>query len=350
MQNDTILNSRQEQILKILKDQGFSSRLKLTDLIVSRKKVSKITLIRDLNQLIEQNFIKVTGKGKATKYELAKKNPFLEYIDLDKYFQTDYFSRKIKKGYSSSIFTHLTDLYSAEEKFLWERSVEIFKKAKKELDHSIYKRELERFVIELSWKSSQIEGNTYSLIEAETLIKQNIVAKNHPQDEALMILNHKKAFDVILDKKKSFRHLSLSDILQLHNVLTQGLISSGIRFQEVRITGTNYVPMSHRSDLENALRKVIGHVNQLEYPPEKALVLSAMIAYLQPFADGNKRTSRMIANAVLLAYDYFPLSYRNVDVNEYRSAMVIFYEQNNLYHLKRIFIEQLEFASNNYFQ
>jgi len=83
--------------------------------------------------------------------------------------------------------------------------------------------------------------------------------------------------------------------------------------------------------------------------PEKALVAACMIAYLQPFADGNKRTSRMLADAILLAHDYFPLSYRSVDVNEYRRAMIIFYEQNNLYHFKRIFLEQLEFAVNDYF-
>lgn len=83
--------------------------------------------------------------------------------------------------------------------------------------------------------------------------------------------------------------------------------------------------------------------------PEKALVLLAMISYIQPFGDGNKRTARMLSNAVLLANDYYPLSYRSVDEVEYKEALLLFYEQNNLFHLKRIFVEQQKFAIENYF-
>ena len=77
---------------------------------------------------------------------------------------------------------------------------------------------------------------------------------------------------------------------------------------------------------------------------------SKKILSVQPFADGNKRTSRMLSNAVLLAHDYFPLSYRSIDVNEYRSAMIVFYEINNLYNYKRLYMKQLQFAIDNYFQ
>jgi len=136
----------------------------------------------------------------------------------------------------------------------------------------------------------------------------------------------------------------------LHNVLTKGLVASGIRAQKVMITGTNYEPMSDKHELESTLRKLIEYVNLVKYPPEKALMLALMVAYIQPFADGNKRTARMLSNAVLMAYDYPPLSYRNVDVNEYRSAIIVFYEINNLFNFKRIFVNQLEFAVNNYFQ
>ena len=80
------------------------------------------------------------------------------------------------------------------------------------------------------------------------------------------------------------------------------------------------------------------------------MIASVMIAYIQPFNDGNKRTARTLSNAILLAHDFFPLSYRNVDINEYRKALILFYEQNNLYHFKKIFLGQLEFALNNYFR
>lgn len=348
--NDTIINSRQQQILKLLKEKDGFSRLNLSRLLVSKKGSSRITIIRDLNGLVKLGFVTARGKGRATRYGLVQINPLLEYIDMDHYFETDPDQREIKSGFNHNIYSNLSGLYSKEEIDLWERSSKMFKKAGEKLDTSIYRRELERFVIELSWKSSQIEGNTYSLIETETLIKQNIRARGHPEEEAVMILNHKDAFETILDKKVAFTKLDFSDVVQLHNVLTKGLVTSGVRSQKVRITGTAYEPVSDKHKLENALRKLIKHVNATTYPPEKAMIVAAMIAYLQPFADGNKRTARMLSNAVLIAHDYFPLSYRNVDVNEYRSAMIIFYETNNLFNFKRIFMSQLEFTMKNYFQ
>lgn len=348
--NDTILNSRQQQILKFLKEKGNLSRLALSRLLAFKKETSRITVIRDLNELVKSGFVMASGKGRATRYGLVRINHLLEYIDIDDYFETDSDRRKIKSDFNHHVYSHLSNLYSNQEIDLWEKSSRAFKQAGENLDPSIYKRELERFVIELSWKSSQIEGNTYSLIETETLIKQNIRARGHPEEEAVMILNHKDAFETILDKRAAFRKLDFSDIVQLHNILTKGLVTSGVRSQPVRITGTAYQPLPDKHDLENALRELIKHINATKYPPEKALILAAMIAYLQPFADGNKRTARMLSNAVLIAYDYFPLSYRNVDVNEYRSAMIIFYETNNLFNFKRMFMSQLEFAMKNYFQ
>lgn len=348
--NDTIPSSRQEQILKLLKEEGSLSRFDISRLVVLKKEASRITVIRDLNELVKSGFVATYGKGRATRYGLVQINPLLEYMDMDHYFETDPDEREIKSNFNNDIYNNLSNLYTKQEIDLWEVGSKRFKEGREKLDPSIYKRELERFMIELSWKSSQIEGNTYSLVETETLIKQNIRAHGHPEEEALMILNHKDAFEMILDKRATFRKLDFHDIVQLHNALTKGLVTSGVRSQKVRITGTAYEPLSDKHDLENALKKLVKHINATKYPPEKALILAAMIAYLQPFADGNKRTARMLSNAVLIAYDYFPLSYRNVDTNEYRSAMIVFYETNNLFNLKSIFMSQLEFAMKNYFQ
>jgi len=348
--NDTNLNDRQKKVLSALERLGGVSRLTLTNQVSPETSVSRITFIRDLNYLIDLNFIKSSGKGKNTIYSLAEANPLLTYLDLENYFEAESENRDINKSFNESVFSNLHDLYSQAEVDLWEKSKKVFKEVGDRLDPSIYKRELERFIIELSWKSSQIEGNTYTLIETETLIKQNIKAVGHSDEEAVMILNHKKAFEVILDKKDSFKKLDFSDIVQLHQVLTNGLVTSGVRSQKVRISGTRYEPLSDKHEIERVLRQLIELVNKTEFPPEKALILSIMIAYIQPFADGNKRTSRMLSNAVLLAYDYFPLSYRSIDVNEYRSAMIVFYEINNLYNFKRLYMKQLQFAIDNYFQ
>ena len=90
-------------------------------------------------------------------------------------------------------------------------------------------------------------------------------------------------------------------------------------------------------------------VNNKESIFEKALLLLVLISYIQPFVDGNKRTARIVSNAVLMNYNYCPISYRTVDAVEYKKAMLLFYEQNNISSFKEIFIDQFRFAVNTYF-
>jgi len=126
-------------------------------------------------------------------------------------------------------------------------------------------------------------------------------------------------------------------------------VSAGIRQGRVRITGTKYLPPDNEWQLREALDKLVAKINSLSHPIEKAFVATAMLSYIQSFGDGNKRTARLIGNALLLAYQYAPLSYRNIDEVEYKKSLVLVYEQHNFYHLKRLFIEQFEFAVANYF-
>ena len=210
---------------------------------------------------------------------------------------------------------------------------------------------MERFVIELSWKSSKIEGNTYSLLETEALIKEARKAAGHSDEEAQMILNHKKAFDIIVENKQDFKKLSLKNIFDIHQALTEKMgVTKGVRKNQVGITGTKYHPLASSWQLREALEKLVKEINALKHPFEKAFLAVSGISYIQAFGDGNKRTARLLANAVLLAHDWAPLSYRNVDEIEYKQAMLLFYEQHNLYHLKRIFSEQFVFVIENYFR
>jgi Fic family protein len=82
---------------------------------------------------------------------------------------------------------------------------------------------------------------------------------------------------------------------------------------------------------------------------EKALLILLLISYIQPFVDGNKRTARIVSNAILINYNYCPISFRTVDSLEYKKAMLLFYEQNNISNFKKIFIDQYKFAVNSYF-
>jgi Fic family protein len=214
----------------------------------------------------------------------------------------------------------------------------------------LHKKELERFVIELAWKSSAIEGNTYDILETETLLKYGIPNKNHTTAEAQMIINHKDAFEYLSKNRSAFQQLGVLDIIDLHKILTRQLnVSAGFRKIPVQITGTNYLPPSGELLLREYLERIVEIVNQKDHPVEKAIVAGALIAYLQPFADGNKRTSRLCGNAMLMAYNYCPLSYRNVSEEEYKKAILLVDEQQNLYYFKKIIIEQFKFAAENYF-
>jgi len=351
--NETILTNRQKSILNLISQSTGISRGNIQKLIQKIEVISKPTLIRDLNFLIKNKLIKVEGNASSTKYFSFEDNPLLKYFDLDTYFKLDPDQRLgVKKKFDYKIIGNFKNLFSKIEieeinikkSFLTESS---------KLSLDIYKKELERFVIEFSWKSSKIEGNTYSLLETEELIQKSVVAEGHAKEETVMILNHKRAFDAILKNYKDYNKLTVSKVNQIHSLLVDNLgINSGIRSEAVGITGTVYVPFDLKYQIEDALSITLELINKTKNPLEKGLIATTMIPYIQPYSDGNKRTTRMLVNAILLTGDYYPLSYRNINVEEYKKekAMILFYEQGSIYHLKRLFLEQIFFTYKNYFR
>lgn len=350
--NETILTNRQKSVLNIINQSKGISREDIQKIIEKLEAVSRPTLIRDLNILIAKKLVKVEGKASSTKYFSVEDNPLLRYFDLGAYFKLDPDQRVgTKKSFDFEVFKHLNHLFSEIELREIEKITRSFSDRVSNLSFDIYKKELERFVIELSWKSSKIEGNTYSLLETEELIKKGISADGHSKDEVIMILNHKRAFETILKNRDYFKELSVSKINQLHNVIVQNLnINTGIRNEAVGITGTVYAPLDNKFQIEDAVKKTLNLINEDRSSLEKAFIAAVMIPYIQPYSDGNKRTSRMLVNAILLAGDNYPLSYRSVDIDEYKKALILFYEQGSLFHIKKLFLEQVDFAYRNYFQ
>src|SRR3989338_9523491 len=228
--DDTQVNSRQTKLLEFLLVNSPSSRSKIENLLKDDN-VSRITIIRDLNYLVSVGLIEHVGGGKYVQYRLKSGKELLIPIDLEKYFLTITDTRKIKYPvFNFNLINRLTGLFSKDELEVFEQGKGKLKNKFSSLDKTILKRELERFTIELSWKSSQIEGNTYSLLETEELIKNKKEAKGHDKSEAIMILNHKRAFDTIFKKKDSFKEITLLDIRTIHSELIKDLgINSGIR-------------------------------------------------------------------------------------------------------------------------
>ena len=165
-----------------------------------------------------------------------------------------------------------------------------------------------------------------------------------------MILNHKKALEYILGERKDFRKLNLRKIEDIHRIIVEGLgVQHGIRKGLVGVVGTRYKPLDNEHQINEAVEKTVKIINGLDDCFSKALVGLAMISYIQPFEDGNKRTSRLLTNSILLADDACPLSFRSIDEGDYKKAIIIFYEQNSIRMLKQLFIQQFKFVVKNYF-
>lgn len=350
--NETILSLRQKYILNFINQSEGLLREEIQDKIQEVYSSSKPTLIRDLNILLKYGLIKSAGRARATKYLPKILNPLHRKFDLERYFVDGPDNRAgARKSFDFKIFENLHDLFLPDEIEAVRKNCRSFKQQTAKLNPDLLKRELERFVIELSWKSSKIEGNTYTLLETESLIKEQKEAVGKTKDEAIMILNHQAAFEQILQNKDWFKDISISEISQLHNTLIKNLsISSGIRKQAVGITGTTYQPPDNEFQIREVLEKTVVIINKTQNPLEKALIAQFMIAYIQPYTDGNKRTARMLANAVLLAHDLYPLSYRSVNEDGFKKALILFYEQGSIWEIKRLFIEQVKFANETYFR
>ena len=165
-----------------------------------------------------------------------------------------------------------------------------------------------------------------------------------------MVINHKKALDYVLEDPAYYKEITVAKIVELHTLLTAGLnVAKGVRSGMVGIVGTNYRPLDNAFQIQDALNQLTVLINQTENTIEKALIAVLMTSYIQPFEDGNKRTSRILGNALLLADDFCPLSYRSVDEIEYKKAIILFYEQNNINYFKQLFLDQFRLAVDKYF-
>jgi Fic family protein len=124
----------------------------------------------------------------------------------------------------------------------------------------------------------------------------------------------------------------------------------GIRKHPVGITGTRYRPLDNAHQIQEAVKKSLKAISMFTHPFTQALAAILMVSYIQPFEDGNKRTARLMGNAILVAHTVCPLSFRSVDESEYKKAILLFYEQNNARPFKELFVNQFKFAVENYFR
>lgn len=317
------------------------------------KAPSDSTMKRLLSAAVKEGNIETAGRGPATKYKLTPQAHVTMPLDLATYFDKDIDEREVQESFNFDLIRDVlpkVEIFTKEELEVLNDAQMEFEKNTEGMTELEYRKEMERLGVDLSWKSSQIEGNTYSLLETERLLKDKQTASGKTKEEAIMLLNHKDALDFVLDIPDYLKELSAHRIEDIHSILTKELeVDRNIRHRRVGITGTNYRPLDNEFQIREALEDTCTLVNGKDNVFEKAFLTLVLLSYIQAFVDGNKRTARITSNAVLIANGYCPISFRTVDSIDYKKAMLMFYEQNNIAAFKKIFIEQFLFAVKTYF-
>lgn len=205
-------------------------------------------------------------------------------------------------------------------------------------------RDLEYLTVELSWKSSALEGNTYTLLDTQLLLLEGVKAPNRTSFETQMILNHKDTIKFIVEHQELFSaDISFAVVEELHRLISYNLgIPSGIRRRLVRIGASNYTPLASAQQLREQADLVLTVINRAADPGLRSLLALGLIPYLQLFEDGNKRTGRLLANAILISTIGKGFSLRSVSVRDLSFAYLAFYEFNSLDRLAGILKAELK--------
>lgn len=256
------------------------------------------------------------------------------------------YNREFLEQYKPNIDSYLTQ----QEK---EKLAEIGKTTKEDQPVGTYAKEiLSRLLIDLSWNSSRLEGNTYSLLDTERLIKQGHVADNRSVREALMILNHKEAIEFMVRSIEDMQ-FNRSTILSLHGILSYDLLptleaSGRLRSHAVGISGCVYTPPDIPQLIEEMFELLLDKVVQIENPFEQAFFIMVHLPYLQPFEDVNKRVSRLAANIPFYRQNLSPISFIDVPKEYYIQGLLGIYELNRIDLMKDVFLWAYERSSYQY--
>jgi len=210
----------------------------------------------------------------------------------------------------------------------------------------------QRLLIDLSWNSSRLEGNTYSLLETEQLFQAGLSGDSQLSLEAVMILNHKAAIEFLLESIPE-AGFDRRTILNLHALLTADLLrdpaaEGALRTQPVGIGRSTYLPPAIPALIETLFDTILAKARDIRDPFEQAFFAMVHLPYLQPFIDGNKRVSRLAANLPLFQRNLAPLSFVDVSEADYTAGMLAIYELNDTRILQEVFVQAYERSARRY--
>lgn len=302
------------------------------------RRIPRQTLSRRLKALVEAGELIRVGKGAGTRYLRA---------DLEAYLRIPAAQRPPSVYSRERGSLHLPRLTPAQERIL-RRSAGSPGATAEDTARAVR----ERLLVELSYASSSLEGNTYDLLQTEALIKYGQVAHGKTAYEAKMILNHRDAIRYLLDHVATLKidWLTLRD---LHALLSDGLLddpadSGRIRRRAVVITHSSYRPLDNEYSLREAVDVLLAAVDDEPEPFNQSLMLMTGVAYLQAFADCNKRTGRVIANLPLLQASLPPLSFMTVDKEAYVRGLLAYYELGNGNPITQVYVDAYPTSADAY--
>src|SRR5581483_9322297 len=214
------------------------------------------------------------------------------------------------------------------------------------------RRILEKLLVDLSWASSRMEGNTYSILDTERLIRFGEEASGKDRKEAVMILNHKEAIQYIVDNIAEIT-ISRRDLCNVHALLANGLLADPamvgrLRKLPVDISHSTYRPLGDQFEIEEEFNIVVEKAAAIEDPFEQSFFLMVHVPYLQAFDDVNKRTSRLSANVPLLRAELAPMSFVTMNDRDYIDGLLGVYELNNVSLLRDAYIDAYKASAENY--
>ena len=317
-------------ILAFLREQP-AGRCPTASEITAHVVVSRPTVNRHLHKLVKAGQITREHAGRATGYRLAMPAAPAPAKSLREYLLQPLAARAPVSYQRAFVDDYVPNDSALLPRSLAEQLHRDGRALGRQPAGTYARKVLEQLLIDLSWHSSRLEGNRMSLLDTRELFARGRTAGN--DTDSVMLLNHKEAIEFLVDAVPE-QGITTLVVRNLHSLLMQGLLDDpnavgAIRRKIVHIEHSVYVPSQVPGLLDEMLATIVAKVQLVRNPIEAAFFLWIHVAYLQPFEDGNKRTSRLSANLPLLLNNCAPLSFLDVDRDDYALAMLGVYERRD---------------------
>jgi Fic family protein len=324
--------------------------------------ISRRTLQYRLASLCKQGYLEAVGPAKKRLYRLPtttssskSQKDVIPMSPIGKSILSEV-TRPIQERRHVSFNREFLDEYQPNVTYYLPEQVrlELFEMGKTEGNRpaGTYARQIyNRLLIDLSWNSSRLEGNTYSLLETEKLLELGEEAQGKDRRETQMLLNHKSAIEFLIDSAQNSK-IDRYTILNIHALLSDELLPDracgSLRSIPVSIGGSVYLPLGVPQLISECFQQIVDIANAITNPFEQAFFLMVHLPYLQPFEDVNKRVSRLAANIPLIRENLSPLSFVDVPEKIYISGLIGVYELNRIELLREVFVWAYERSCSRY--